>query len=293
MIHTPTPGAQKSWISFAATHVTHAVVFAQLLTTGPINGEPPNATPKKSEGVHAFLVQIRRPGTQTTTKGVRIEDMGHKPCVNGNDNGRLFFDHVRIPRTNLLNAFGDVRKDGTYLPKIANVRDRFLKVSDQLISGRMAIASCAIVISQVCLVAAVQYSATRTQAVRGGGGDEVNGKVCLLDHFTQRKVLLGHLAKTCALRVAVNYVKQRYADKVLKGAEPDLATRLVCAFKAYSTLYSVQCSSDCREKCGGMGLLSVNKLGSLNNCAASLVVVEGDSMLLGQKVAGELLKECT
>ena len=60
---------------------------------------------------------------------------------------------------------------------------------------------------------------------------------------------------------------------------------------AYCTRWSQTCTAVCREKVGGQGILSCNKIGDLNNVAASLVVVEGDSMVLGQKVAGELLKQ--
>jgi acyl-CoA oxidase len=34
--------------------------------------------------------------------GVGGEDDGHKGGLNGVDNGRLHFDHVRVPRENLL-----------------------------------------------------------------------------------------------------------------------------------------------------------------------------------------------
>lgn len=46
------------------------------------------------------------------SRGVMIEDMGVKMGLNGIDNGRLMFDHVRIPRVNMLNKFNDVTADG-------------------------------------------------------------------------------------------------------------------------------------------------------------------------------------
>ena len=36
------------------------------------------------------------------------------------DNGRIIFDHVRVPRENLLNHYGDVAADGTYTSPIDN-----------------------------------------------------------------------------------------------------------------------------------------------------------------------------
>ena len=46
--------------------------------------------------------------------GVEIRDCGYKVGLNGVDNGALRFNHVRVPRDNLLNRFGDVARDGTY-----------------------------------------------------------------------------------------------------------------------------------------------------------------------------------
>ncbi len=46
--------------------------------------------------------------------GVRIEDNGPKMGENGVDNGRLWFDGVRVDREALLDRFGGVEPDGTY-----------------------------------------------------------------------------------------------------------------------------------------------------------------------------------
>lgn len=50
----------------------------------------------------------------TPSKGVRIEDMGVKFGCNGVDNGKLFFEKVRVPAENILNKYSDISKDGKF-----------------------------------------------------------------------------------------------------------------------------------------------------------------------------------
>ncbi|GFH29747.1 acyl-coenzyme A oxidase, partial [Haematococcus lacustris] len=85
VVHTPNTLASKYWITNSAVH-------AHLYTKGV------------NHGVHGLLVRIRN-DDMTVCPGVRIEDMGHKMGCNGVDNGKLWFDHVRVPRAALLDAW--------------------------------------------------------------------------------------------------------------------------------------------------------------------------------------------
>jgi acyl-CoA oxidase len=109
VVHTPSVSARKDYIGGAARDATTAVVFAQLVTGGV------------RHGVHALLVPIRDAHGHTLP-GVTISDCGRKAGLNGVDNGRLYFDQVRVPREALLDRYGAVAPDGTYSSPVANWR---------------------------------------------------------------------------------------------------------------------------------------------------------------------------
>eukprot|EP00759_Apiculatamorpha_spiralis_P033906 PhF_6_TR35027/c0_g1_i2/m.51033/K00232/E1.3.3.6, ACOX1, ACOX3; acyl-CoA oxidase len=119
IVHTPSTKAQKYWITNGAVHAHYAVVFAQLRIKD------------EEHGVHGFLVPLRDPSTMSPLPGVQIQDMGHKIGVNGIDNGKLFFNNVRIPRHNMLMRDSKVEKGGAFTSTIPKRRDRFLKLADQ------------------------------------------------------------------------------------------------------------------------------------------------------------------
>ena len=70
-----------------------------------------------NKGVHALIDQIRDQNGNICPN-VRIADCGHKIGLNGVDNGRIWFDHLRIPRENMLNSVAEVSPDGQYLSSI-------------------------------------------------------------------------------------------------------------------------------------------------------------------------------
>jgi acyl-CoA oxidase len=278
VIHTPTESARKDYIGNAATHGRIAAVFAQLYTQG------------EGHGVHCFVVPIRDEDGEPCP-GVTIGDCGHKIGLNGVDNGRLSFDQVRVPRSALLNRFGDVAPDGTYSSPIENEAKRFFTMLGTLVQGRISVSGGAIAATKSALTIAIRYGLTRRQFSPPDSRQEV----LLLDYLAHQRRLLPKLATVYALSAAqqVN-VGELHAS----AGNPDhpererrkLETR-AAGLKAVATWHASETIQTCREACGGVGYLSENRLGQLKADTDVFATFEGDNTVLLQLVAKELLTD--
>ncbi|BAT90053.1 hypothetical protein VIGAN_06121800 [Vigna angularis var. angularis] len=264
VVNTPCESGQKYWIG-GADHATHTIVFSQLY----INGS--------NQGVHAFIAQIRD-SDGNICPNIRIADCGHKIGVNGVDNGRIWFDNVRIPRENLLNSVGDVSPTGEYLSAIKNVDQRFAAFLAPLTSGRVIIVGIAVYISKISLAIAVRYALTRRAFSITPNGPEV----LLLDYPSHQRRLLPLLAKVYAMSFSANDLKMMYVKRTPKSNK---AIHIISsAYKATFTWNNMRTLRECREACGGQGVKSENRVGLFMGEFDAQSTFEGDNNVLMQQV---------
>ncbi|MGH3333925.1 MAG: acyl-CoA dehydrogenase [Nocardioidaceae bacterium] len=275
---TPDDSSRKDYIGNAAEHGSLAVVFAQLV----IGGE--------SQGVHAFVVPIRDESGETMA-GVRIEDCGRKIGLNGVDNGRLWFDGVRVPRTALLNRYADVTADGHYRSDIENPDRRFFTMLGTLVQGRVSVGGAGINASKVALAVAVKYGLRRRQFGTPGSGNEE----LLLDYGMHQRRLLPLLARTYALHFAQERVAadlhEVFSDDDSSEHDRRALESRAAGTKALGTWHASHTIQACREACGGAGYLSVNRFDALRADTDVFTTFEGDNTILMQLVAKGLLTD--
>ncbi|MDN5766472.1 MAG: acyl-CoA dehydrogenase family protein [Humibacillus sp.] len=283
VVHSPSPLARKDYIGNAADDGHLATVFAQLVV-----GD-------EHHGVHCLLVPIRD-DDGSAADGVTITDCGPKLGLQGVDNGRLMFDHVRVPRTNLLGRYGDINDDGVYTSPIENPSRRFFTMLGTLVRGRISVAGGAGAAARSALTVATRYAAQRRQFAKPGVADGGDGQeVVLLDYRTHQRRLMPRIATAYALQFAQNDLVVAMDDVLSGRVSGELEQRELEAraagIKAVTTRHATDTIQECREACGGAGYLWANRLPAMKSDTDIFTTFEGDNTVLLQLVAKSLLAQ--
>ncbi|WP_203566583.1 acyl-CoA dehydrogenase family protein [Aestuariimicrobium ganziense] len=275
-VHSPTPSATKAYIGNAGQHGKWAAVFGQLVVHG------------ENHGVHVALVQIRD-DELNDMPGVTTGDQGHKGGLLGVDNGTITFDHLRVPREQLLDRYGGVDESGTYTSPIESKNARFFTMLGTLVRGRICVAGGAASGTRKALSIATRYGLQRTQFRRPGLGAEIT----LLDYQTHQRKLLPEIARAYAYGFAMNELSlalQRVSDAA--GSDPRAARELetrAAGMKVALTRWANDTIQVAREACGGAGYMSSNGITQIRQDADVFATFEGDNTVLSQLVAKALL----
>jgi len=269
IVHSPRYASGKEYIG-NAMHSTMSAVFAQLIVDG------------ENQGVHTVLVPLRNEKHELLP-GIKVEDCGHKMGLNGVDNGRIWFDQVRVPRLNLLNRFGDIDEQGNYSSPISNPSKRFFTMLGTLVGGRVCVPRAGLSAAKTGLKIAVKHSLRRRQFELKAGEEET----LLLDYPSHQRRLMPLLAKSYAISFGLDYLTDRFinrSDKDIREIES-----LAAGMKSYATWFTTAALQECREACGGKGYLAENRLGQLKADTEIFTTFEGDNTVLALLVSKGLL----
>ncbi|TKY55474.1 Peroxisomal acyl-coenzyme A oxidase 1 [Spatholobus suberectus] len=279
VIHSPTLTSYKWWPGGLGKVSTHAAVYARLITDG------------RDHGVHgSFIVQLRSLDDHLPLPGITVGDIGMKfgnGAYNSMDNGVLRFDHVRIPRNQMLMRVSQVTREGKYVQS---------SVPRQLVYGTMVFVRQTIVSDAstalsraVCI--ATRYSAVRRQFGSNNGGLETQ----VIDYKTQQARLFSLLASAYAFRFVGEWLKWLYTDVMKRLQTNDFSTlpeahACTAGLKSLTTSATADGIEECRKLCGGHGYLCSSGLPELFAVYVPTCTYEGDNTVLLLQVARHLMK---
>jgi len=298
VINSPVPAARKEYIGNAARDARVAATFAQLIVDG-IN-----------HGVHCILVPIRDEHG-AALPGVTITDCGEKLGLLGVDNGRLMFDQVRVPRTNLLNQYGNIvpskgddpleppiradnYRSGAYVSPIESRNRRFFTMLGTLVRGRVTVGGAGAAAARSALTLAVGYGLRRRQFPNPLAED---GDMLLLDYQAHQLKLLPLVARSYVLQSAQHdlVAALERVESGDFGGDEDHARRELEAraagLKAVQTRHATDTIQTCREACGGAGYMAVNQFANLKADTDVFTTFEGDNTVLLQLLGKSLLTQ--
>ncbi|KAL4584784.1 hypothetical protein LXL04_009394 [Taraxacum kok-saghyz] len=278
VIHSPTLTSSKWWPGGMGKVATHGIVYARLIVNDQFHG------------VHGFIFQLRSLEDHSPLPGITVGDIGLKfgnGAYNTMDNGVLRFNHVRIPRNQMLMRVSQVTKEGKYIQS---------DVPRQLIYGTMVsvrqkiVADASITLSRaVCI--ATRYSAVRRQFGSRNGGLEIQ----VIDYKTQQNRLFPLLASAYAFRFAGEWLKWLYTDVKERLAANDFSTlpevhACTSGLKSLTTATTAEGIDECRKLCGGHGYLVSSGLPELFAVYVPACTYEGENVVLMLQVAKFLVK---
>lgn len=271
VIHTPGKNDNKEYIG-NALHSKMATVFAQLLVGG------------KNQGVHAILVPLRNEKHEVLS-GITIEDNGYKLGLNGVDNGKIWFNQVKVPVENLLDKYGGIDSEGTYQSAIKNPNKRFFTMLGTLVGGRICVAKGALGAAKMSLAIAVKHALRRRQF---NNSIKIQEDL-LMDYATHQLRLIPRISACYVYHFAL---QRAMAEYVAADAEDKRKIETqVAGLKALITWFATSAIQESREACGGKGYLLENRIADLKNDSDIFTTFEGDNTVLLQLAAKGVLSD--
>ncbi|THU89410.1 peroxisomal oxidase [Dendrothele bispora CBS 962.96] len=276
-LHSPTLSSTKWWVGALGKTATHGVVQAKLILPGG-----------RDMGPHLFLVQLRSLEDHKLLPGITTGDVGPK-AFGGyapTDNGFARFNHVRIPKRQMLSKFADVTDEGKYVkPPHAK-----LNYSGMVYIRAGLVSNCAWLMAKAATIS-IRYATVRRQGTKGPDGLEVpiinypSVYVRLLPILSRAYVFL-ELARN--MTTSYNAMSNR-----LSSGDTSLVAELhatTSGLKILGTTHCIQDLETARRSMGGHGYSAFSGLANLYADYVPSVTFEGENYVLDQQTVRAALK---
>ncbi|KAF8872784.1 acyl-CoA dehydrogenase/oxidase C-terminal [Mucidula mucida] len=276
-IHSPTLTSAKWWIGALGRIATHGVLQAKLILPGG-----------KDAGPHLFFVQLRDMNNHQLLPGITAGDIGPKAMAGYApvDNGYARFDHVRIPKDNMLSKFAGVTPEGKY------VRPPHAKMN----YGGMLYIRAGMVIHAGSIIAraitiAIRYTTVRRQGDKGPDGLERQ----VLTYPSTYYRLLPIISHAYVFILIGRDLQNSFAAYSKRLAEGDTSLlgemhAILSGLKSYATTTSVADIETARRSMGGHGYSAFAGVGKLYADSVASVTYEGENYVLDKQVVRAVLK---
>ncbi|OZJ04119.1 hypothetical protein BZG36_02826 [Bifiguratus adelaidae] len=272
VIDSPSLLATKWWIGMAGHTATHCVAICQTIVKD------------KNHGINWFIVPLRDPKTGRNAPGVVAGDIGAKAGRAGLDNGWIQFNHVRIPRKNMLSKWISLDPKTAVFTPAPNPAIMY----GTLIPERLSISEGTHLIVGQALTIATRYGVVRQQ----GSNDEH-----IMDYQTHYVKLMPSISALYVVRV-VGWILDAHWQQMSHFAQNDQAKYLArladmhsvaAGVKATVTWFGSEILERCRRACGGHAYSAYNAIPGLIGDWGVTTTGAGDNIVLLQQTGRYLL----
>ncbi|GAA97160.1 uncharacterized protein L969DRAFT_84418 [Mixia osmundae IAM 14324] len=280
-IHSPSLTATKWWIGGLGVVSTHGVVQAQLIIDGT------------NHGPHLFLVQLRDIQNHKLLPGIIAGEIG--PKAHGGfaalDNGYARFNHVRIPRFNMLARFSQVTREGNFIKP----------PSDKLSFGGMVfiraqmISAVSMSLTKATTIATRYLHVRRQFADPEAKGERAEEELNVIFYPSVYMRLLPLIAKSYVFGAMGKDMAELYgtmASQLASGNTEMLAEvhAVSSGLKSYVTAEVVEGIEIARRSLGGHGFMESAGVARIYSKELPSVTYEGDNYVLAQQTCRGGLK---
>jgi len=253
ILHSPRPESAKWWPGGLGKSATHAIVLARLLVGA------------HDLGLQSFIVQLRDMRDHSPLPGVTLGDIGPKLGFMSVDNGFCVFDHMKVPRENMLMGLAEVTKEGVFRKRRGEGSGGEKILYGAMLDVRAGLVERGGATLARALTVAVRYSAVRKQGFAPSSSSSRSSKpreLQVLDYPTQQHALMPLLAWAYALHFTGQFMRRRYRA-YLKDLDLSLLPEVHALSSGLKALTGEVVSGGvdtCRRMCGGHGYMLASGL---------------------------------